>query len=75
LIVSITSAPVPAIYFRDQKVTFEELRARLSKDPPRERTLILKADRSTPYEWVVKVMNLGLEQGLAVVLATSAERQ
>ncbi|MDQ3625317.1 MAG: biopolymer transporter ExbD, partial [Verrucomicrobiota bacterium] len=31
LIVSITSAPVPAIYFRDQKVTFEELGARLSK--------------------------------------------
>jgi biopolymer transport protein ExbD len=71
--------PVKTIYFRDRKYTiseddqevevFKELEQALAKPQPKERTLVIKADRGTPYEFVVKVMNLGLHQEYAVVLA------
>src|SRR5438067_13942711 len=47
-IVSVTSAPVPAIYHRDQRVSLDELRQRLAQTSVRERTVILKADKDTP---------------------------
>lgn len=72
-IVSITSAPVPAIYHRDQKVTLQELGARLRNLPAKDRSLVVKADRATPYEMIVQVMNEGLQQGFSVVLATGRE--
>jgi biopolymer transport protein ExbD len=71
-IVSITSAPVPAIYHRDQKVTLEELSARLaSGEASRQRSLIIKADRGTPYDLVVQITGEGLRHGYSVVLATA----
>lgn len=70
-VVSITSAPAPAIYFRDQRVTQEEFAQRLGELPVKERTLIVRADRGTPYETVVGVMNEGLKRGFSVVLAAS----
>ena len=73
-IVSITAAPVPAIYHRDEKVSIEELRQRLGSERAKERSLIIKADRSTPYELVVQIMNEGLKMGFSVVLATGSER-
>lgn len=73
-IVSITAAPVPSIYFRDQKVTVEELRTQLTESRGRERSLIVKADRGTPYDLVVQIMNEGLKLGFSVVLATSPEK-
>ena len=72
-IVSVTAAPVPSIYFRDQKVTLEELRAQLAEGRATQRSLIIKADRGTPYELVVQIMNEGLKLGFSVVLATSPE--
>src|ERR1041385_8599321 len=45
-IVSVTSAPVPAIYHRDQRVSLDELRQRLAQSSVRERSLILKADKA-----------------------------
>ena len=70
-IVSITSAPAPAIYFQDRQVTREELAHALSKARPKERMLIVKADNTTPYEAIVAVMNEGLKFGYSVVLAGS----
>ena len=74
-LVSITAAPVAAIYFRDEKVTLDELRARLAGGRARGRSLIVKADRSTPYDTLVQVMNAGLSQGFSIVLATDSERR
>ena len=74
-IVSITAAPVPAIYFQDQKVTLEELRTKLASGTTARRTLLVKADRNTPYDLAVQIMNEGLKLGYSVVLAASPERQ
>ncbi len=70
-IVSITSAPAPAIYFQDRQVTREELARTLAGMRTGERTLIVKADSATPYESIVAVMNEGLKLGYSVVLAGS----
>jgi biopolymer transport protein ExbD len=74
-LVSITAAPVAAIYFRDEKVTLDELTQRLAIGHARGRSLIVKADRSTPYDMLVQVMNAGLAQGFSIVLATDSERR
>ena len=74
-LVSITAAPVAAIYFRDEKVTLDELGTRLSAGHARGRSLIVKADRSTPYDTLVQVMNAGLARGFSIVLATDSERR
>ena len=74
-IVSITAAPVAAIYFRDEKVTLEDLEKRLALGHAHGRSLIVKADRSTPYDTLVQVMNAGLAQGFSIVLATESERR
>ena len=73
-IVSVTAAPVPSIYFRDRKVTIEELRQQLTETRSRERSLIIKADRGTPYDLIVQLMNEGLKLGFSVVLATNPEK-
>ena len=68
-IVSITAAPVPAIYYRDQKVTFDELRRQLAGSPAVDRSLIIKADRSAPAGLLAEVMNDALHHGYSVILA------
>lgn len=73
-IVSVTSAPIPTIYYRDQKVSLDELKRTLASNPAKERSLILKADRSTPYDLVMQIANVGLQHGFAVILATAAEK-
>lgn len=74
-IVSVTAAPVPSIYFRDRKVTIDELRQQLTDNRGKERSLIIKADRGTPYDLVVQLMNVGLKLGFSVVLATNPEQR
>ena len=74
-IISITSAPVSAIYFHDQRVTADELRQRLGESRAHERSVIIKADRDTPYALVVQITDEALRLGFSVVLATSAERR
>ena len=73
-IISITSAPVSAIYFHDQRVTPDELRQRLGESRAKVRSVIIKADRDTPYALVVQITDEALRQGFSVILATSAER-
>jgi len=68
-IVSLTAAPSPAIYFRGQKVTSEELLARLDENKSADRTLILKADRNSPIGLRDQIMNEALRRGYPVILA------
>ena len=68
-IVSITSAPAPAIYYRDQKVTFDELHRQLTGRPAVDRSLIIKADKSAPAGLLAEVMNDALRQGYSVILS------
>ena len=74
-IVSVTAAPVPVIYHRDQRVTLEELSKRLAETKVRERSLIIKADKNTPYSLVVQITDEALKLGFSVILATDSERK
>src|SRR6266404_9035537 len=66
-IVSITGGAAPAIYFRDQKVTIEQLGPMLDAAKRDGQSIIIKADRLTPYELVVEVTNAALEHGITSV--------
>lgn len=70
-VVSIISGAVPTLYHRDERVTLDQFKKNLSVVVARERSLIIKADRGTPYALVVEVMNEALSQGFSVVLATA----
>ncbi|MBV9672537.1 MAG: biopolymer transporter ExbD [Verrucomicrobia bacterium] len=71
LIVSVSGAPFPLIYYEDQQVTLENLGRRLDTLHPSDRSIIIQADRTTPHGTVVEIMNFFLEKGYPVVLATS----
>jgi biopolymer transport protein ExbD len=74
-IISITGGASASIYFRDQKVTLQQLEPLLQKAKEEGRSVIIRADRRTPYELVVAVMNAALEKGVnSVSLATSSEK-
>src|SRR5213595_1190311 len=49
-IISITGGAVPAIYFRDQRVTMEQLGPLLDAAKGEGQSIIIKADRFTSYE-------------------------
>src|SRR5216110_3130887 len=71
-IISITGGAVPAIYFRDQRVTIEQLGPLLDTAKRDGQSVIIKADRLTPYETVIRVTNAALEHGItSVALAAS----
>ena len=74
-IVTITAAPVPAIYHIDRRVTFEELDQRLGSGAAKQRSLIIKADRNTPFDLVNRIANSGLKHGYSVMWATMPERR
>jgi biopolymer transport protein ExbD len=74
-IVSITGGAAPAIYFRDQRTTLEQLGPLLDDAKREGRSVIIKADRFTPYELVIAVTNAALEHGItSVALATTPPR-
>jgi biopolymer transport protein ExbD len=74
-IISITGGAVPAIYFRDQRVTMEQLEPLLDAAKRNDQSIIIKADRSTSYETVAEVANAALEHGVtAVALAATPPR-
>ena len=71
-IISITSGAVPAIYFRDQKTSLEGLGQLLDEAKRENRSIIIRADRQTPYELVVSVTNSALEHGISSVSLAGA---
>jgi biopolymer transport protein ExbD len=74
-IISITGGGMPAIYFRDQKTTLEKIGPLLDAARRENRSIVIKADRLTPYELVIAVTNAALEHGItSVALATSLPR-
>ncbi len=74
-IISVTGGANASIYFRDQKVTLKQLEPLLETAKKEGRSIIIKADRSTPYEIVVAVTNAALEHGISsVALATSSAK-
>jgi biopolymer transport protein ExbD len=74
-IISITGGAVPAIYFRDQRVTMEQLGPLLDAAKREGQSIIIKADRSTSYETVAEVTNAALEHGItSVALAAGPSR-
>jgi biopolymer transport protein ExbD len=70
-ILTITGGAAPAIFFRDRRWDIAELGQALSSPELKNHTLIVKADRSTPYAFVIRVVNEGLTAGLQVVMATA----
>jgi biopolymer transport protein ExbD len=75
VIVSITAGPYPLVYYRDQQIKLEDLADRLAEVHSPDRSIIIQADRLTPQGSVVEVINLCLENGYSVVLATSPKGQ
>jgi biopolymer transport protein ExbD len=75
IIVSVTAGPYPLIYYRDQQISLEDLGHRLKDTRSKDRSIVIQADRQTPQGSVVEVMNLCLENGYSVVLATSPKAQ
>ena len=74
-IISITGGAVPAIYFREQRVTIEQLGPLLDAAKRENQSIIIKADRTTPYETVAEVTNAALEHGItSVALAANPPR-
>lgn len=74
-IISITGGGVPAVYFRDQKVPFNQLAPLLDEAKREGRPVIIKADRLTPYELVIAVTNAALEHGITSVSLATAPAQ
>jgi len=72
-ILTITGGSAPAIFFRDRRWDITDIREALSSPDLKDHTLIVRADRSTPYALVIHVVNEGLRAGLPVVLATAPE--
>jgi biopolymer transport protein ExbD len=73
LVISITAAPVPTLYLREQKVSVSELEQALSDRGVAGRPVVIRADAGTPYEKVVEISNLALKRGFAVALAFQPE--
>ncbi len=71
-IISITGGAVPAIYFRDQRVTMQQLGPLLDAAKREGQSIIIKADRSTSYETVAEVTNAALEHGITSVSLAAA---
>jgi biopolymer transport protein ExbD len=71
-IISITGGPAPAIYFRDQKITIAQLGPLLDAAKREGQSIIIKADRLTPYETVIGVTNAVLEHGITSVALAAA---
>lgn len=74
-ILSITAGPAPVIFFQDQKLAPGDVARALGATHGKDRTLIVRADRSTPYDLIMSVTNQALQAGYPVVLATSPDQK
>jgi biopolymer transport protein ExbD len=69
-LVTLQGGPPLRIYLQDRAVNLEELGRQLAAYRGSPRSIILRADRGTPYEWVIAVVNEALRQDYTVALAT-----
>ena len=74
-IVTVTSGLTPAIYYRDRKVSHEELSAQLSLNKSVDRTLIVKGDASAPSGELHKIMHDAQRHGFTVIWAGDFQGQ
>jgi biopolymer transport protein ExbD len=72
-VIAITPPPLSAIYFENQQVSEAELRTRLSSLKGRTQTIVIKADKRAFYDQISAVMNIALELGFPVVLASTEQ--
>jgi len=75
LVLTVTAPPFPTIFYRDQPVTLAELAKQLPQENGQDVEVVIRADRDTPQGWVVQVMNVCLERGFNVTLATSPKKE
>src|SRR5262249_30213417 len=71
-IISITGGAVPAIFFRAQRVSMEQLGPLLDAAKRKGKSIIIKADRSTSYETVTQVTKAALKPGITSVALAAA---
>jgi biopolymer transport protein ExbD len=69
-VVSITGSPLPSIFFDNQELSLEELHQKLIAHDTHG-SLIIKADHQAPYDLLVQVVTVGINDGFSVILATS----
>ena len=69
-LVTLQAGPPLRIYLQDRAVSLDELGRQLAAYRGSPRSIILRADRGTPYESVVAVVNQALRQDYTVALAT-----
>ena len=74
LVITITAAPAPTVYLREDKVSAEELDTILQDRQLAGRRVIIRADRDTPYSQVSEISNLALRRGFPVSLAFASEQ-
>ncbi|MFZ5806167.1 MAG: ExbD/TolR family protein [Verrucomicrobiota bacterium] len=70
-IIALSQNP-PMIFFNDQIATLESLEKQfklIARGEPNA-TLVLKADKDVSHGTVVQVMNLAIQSGLSIVIAT-----
>ena len=72
-IVSITAPPLSAIFYENEETDVAALRKKLTDLRGRSQTIIIKADKHALYDNISAVMNVALELGFPVVLATAEE--
>ena len=63
--------PPARVFYRDRQVSVDELDRELAAFGGSPRAVILRADRGTPCELVVAVIDRALKQGYSVALATA----
>jgi biopolymer transport protein ExbD len=73
-IISITAPPLSSVFFDNEEVDIARLREALQRLQGQAQTIIIKADKRALYENVSAVMNVALETGFPVVLATAEEQ-
>lgn len=74
-VIAITAGQPALIFFRNQKVSLEQLKENLdlmTVDSRDGTTLVITADRTVRYDEVLQITNACIELGFEVILATSS---
>lgn len=72
-LITVQPGPPVRIFYQDQPVTAEELGRQLAAYQGSPKAVILRADRGTPYESVIAVLQEALRLHYSVALATAPQ--